>query len=119
MAVEGVEVDGEGDEASEDGAPGAAMGDDGAGDLVEREQEDDVAGEEGGEEAVVDGVGGEGAESEEVVTAARVTGLGTRWAMRRLQTQAPRRVPTMREVVRVRVSRKAGFWTRSAVMGIQ
>jgi len=35
VAAEGVEVDDQGDEAADDGAPGAAVGDDRAGDLVE------------------------------------------------------------------------------------
>ena len=55
----------EGDGGSGGGTPGAAVGDFGAGDLVEGEQEDDVGGKAETVEAVVDGEGGEGPEGEE------------------------------------------------------
>ncbi len=61
-AAEDVEVDDEGYEAAEGGAPGSAVGDDGAWDLVEGEEEDDIGGEKGAEQGVVDAVGGEGEE---------------------------------------------------------
>jgi len=58
-------VDDECDETANDGAPCAAVRNDGTGNLVEREQKDDVGGETCGEEGVVDGVGGEGSEGGE------------------------------------------------------
>ncbi len=58
--TDGIKVNDQSDQAAEDRAPGAAVSDDGSGDLVEREEEDDVGGEAGGEQGVVDGVGGEG-----------------------------------------------------------
>lgn len=58
-------MDDEGYEASGGGGVGAAVGDFWAGEDVEGEEEDDVGGEEDGEEGVVDGVRHEGAEAEE------------------------------------------------------
>jgi hypothetical protein len=46
---------------------------------------------------------------QKVVKAARMMGRGARCAIRRLQSHAPKRVPTMRATVRTRVSEKAGF----------
>src|SRR6266567_1633753 len=53
------------DEAAEGSATHAAVRNDQAGNLVEREQEDDVAGKGRSKDTVVDGVGGEGEQRED------------------------------------------------------
>lgn len=68
---DGVDVDDESNEAASDGAECATMCDDWAGKGVEREQKDDVRGEEECVEAVVDRVSSVGQRAKKVARAAR------------------------------------------------
>src|ERR1700674_1857373 len=78
----------ESNEPAERGAPGAAMRDDGAGNLVEREKENDVAGEGRRKQAVIYGVGRKGEERKDCADGAE--NLRPRRDMRNEEAAQPR-----------------------------